>query len=65
MKVKTYVNDVDFKFISTMFFLKLVTSIKVIISCLGIPIVKKNTLLKYINPKLPSFTQGTYHMPRV
>jgi hypothetical protein len=39
MKVKPYVNDVDFKLISTMIFKKLMTSIEVIISCLGIPIV--------------------------
>ncbi len=36
-----------------MFLAKLVTSTKVAITCLGIPIIQKNKPIKYINSKPP------------
>jgi hypothetical protein len=44
------------KLVSTMILAKLVTSIKVAITCLGIPIIpiiQKNNQIKYINCKAP------------
>jgi hypothetical protein len=46
------VNNMHLKLISTMILAKLMTSIKAIITCLGIPIIQKENQIKYINPKL-------------
>ncbi len=44
-------NDMHLKLILTMILAKLVTSIKAIITSLGIPIIQKTTQIKYINSK--------------